>query len=77
QEVRRRDRSKKKASAARLESSSVGEPGLVESLLNKWKNITTSLFSQWKETSVEYWRIKELQLELEQQRLAHEEILEQ
>ncbi|GKE54919.1 hypothetical protein Tco_1490075 [Tanacetum coccineum] len=34
------DRSKKKASATRSESSSAGEPSLVEPLLNKWKNIT-------------------------------------
>ncbi|GKD99497.1 hypothetical protein Tco_1387481 [Tanacetum coccineum] len=57
-----RGRSKKKPSAARSESSSAGEPGVVQALLIKWKNIATPLFSQKKEASAEYLRIKERQL---------------
>ncbi|GJR17845.1 FAR1-related sequence 5-like protein [Tanacetum coccineum] len=86
----RRDKSKNKASSftSRSESSVAGEAGLVEVFLNKWKNIASSLFTQRHESSYEYLRIKERELELKDLRrreqaeferlmLAQEEITEQ
>ncbi|GKE25354.1 glutathione S-transferase T3-like protein [Tanacetum coccineum] len=60
-----RDRAKKKASSsgARSETSIAGDSSLVDALLS-----ATSFFSQRKESSSEYLRIKERELELEDQK---------
>ncbi|GKC40123.1 hypothetical protein Tco_1052507 [Tanacetum coccineum] len=57
---------KTSSATSRSESPSHGEHGLVQVLLNKWKNIATPLFFQRKEASDEYLRIKERQLKPEQ-----------
>nr|GEU81765.1 hypothetical protein [Tanacetum cinerariifolium] len=48
QEVRPmgRDTSRKKASSSTAHSESSVEVGILDALLNKWKNIVTPLFSQ-------------------------------
>nr|GFB65135.1 hypothetical protein [Tanacetum cinerariifolium] len=68
---------KTSSSTSCSESPSHGEHGLVQALLNKWKNITTPLFLQRKNASDEYLRIKERQLKPKQQGLANEEKLKQ
>ncbi|GKA54347.1 hypothetical protein Tco_0753296 [Tanacetum coccineum] len=63
-------RAKKKASSsgARLETLVAGEPSLVDALLSKFTMAATPFFSQRKESSSVYLRIKERELELEDQK---------
>nr|GEU88317.1 hypothetical protein [Tanacetum cinerariifolium] len=79
QEVPRmgRDRAKKKASSsgARSESSVAGDPSLFNALLSKFTMAATSFFSQRKESSSEYLRIKDRELELEDQKRREQEEL--
>nr|GEV51379.1 hypothetical protein [Tanacetum cinerariifolium] len=79
QEVPRmgRDRAKKKASSsgARSKSLVAGDPSLVNTLLSKFTMAATSFFSQRKESSSEYLRIKERELELEDQKRREQEEL--
>ncbi|GKB75255.1 hypothetical protein Tco_0942150 [Tanacetum coccineum] len=66
-----RDRAKKKASSfgARSETSVAGEPSFVDALLSKFTMVAISVFfSQRKESSSEYLRIKKRELELEDQK---------
>ncbi|GJT44094.1 hypothetical protein Tco_0952809 [Tanacetum coccineum] len=56
------------SSGARLESSGAGEHSLVDALLSKFTMAATPFFSSRKESSSEYLRIKERELELEDQR---------
>ncbi|GKB97472.1 glutathione S-transferase T3-like protein [Tanacetum coccineum] len=72
QEVRPmgRDAAKKKrsSSGARSESSVTGDPSLVDALVSKFTMAARPFFSSRKESSSEYLRIKERELELEDQR---------
>nr|GEY56083.1 hypothetical protein [Tanacetum cinerariifolium] len=65
-----RDRAKKKGSSsgARSETSIAGDPSLVDALLSKFIMAATPFFTQRKESSSEYLRIKERELELEEQK---------
>ncbi|GKC32247.1 glutathione S-transferase T3-like protein [Tanacetum coccineum] len=65
-----RDRAKKKGSSsgARSETSIAGDPSLVDVLLSKFTMAATSFFTQRKESSFEYLRIKERELELEERK---------
>nr|GEW51780.1 hypothetical protein [Tanacetum cinerariifolium] len=65
-----RDRAKKKASSsgARSETSIAGDRSLVDALLSKFTMAATPCFSQRKEASSEYLRIKERELESEDQK---------
>ncbi|GJY00666.1 hypothetical protein Tco_0358818 [Tanacetum coccineum] len=56
-----RDRAKKKGSSsgARSETSIAGDPSLVDALLSKFTMAATPFFTQRKESSSEYLRIKE------------------
>ncbi|GKA62513.1 hypothetical protein Tco_0762032 [Tanacetum coccineum] len=62
------DRAKKKGSSsgARSETSIAGDPSLVDALLSKFTMAGTPFFTQRKESSSEYLRIKERALELEE-----------
>ncbi|GJS27731.1 hypothetical protein Tco_0488351 [Tanacetum coccineum] len=72
QEVRPmgRDAAKKKrsSSGARSESSVAGDPSLVDALVSKFTMAARPFFSSRKESSSEYLRIKERELELEDQK---------
>nr|GEU39712.1 hypothetical protein [Tanacetum cinerariifolium] len=62
------DKAKKKASSssvARSESSIAGDPSLVVALFSKFTMAAKPFFSQRKESSSEYLRIKERELKLE------------
>nr|GEU49366.1 hypothetical protein [Tanacetum cinerariifolium] len=63
-----RDRAKKKGSSsgARSKTSIAGDPSLVDALLSKFTMAATPFFTQRKESSSEYLRIKERELELEE-----------
>ncbi|GKD62813.1 hypothetical protein Tco_1300322 [Tanacetum coccineum] len=65
-----RDRAKKKGSSfgARSETSIAGDPSLVDTLLSKFTMAATPFFTQRKEYSSEYLRIKERELELEERK---------
>nr|GEX04132.1 hypothetical protein [Tanacetum cinerariifolium] len=65
-----RDRAKKKGSSsgARSETSIAGDPSLVDALLSKFTMAATPFFTQRKESSSEYLRIKERELELEERK---------
>ncbi|GJW63349.1 hypothetical protein Tco_0115233 [Tanacetum coccineum] len=80
QDVRRmgQDMSKKKASSstARSESSAASEVGLVDAFFNKWKQVVSTLFTQWQESSSKYLRLKERELELEDLRRREQAELE-
>ncbi|GJT93138.1 glutathione S-transferase T3-like protein [Tanacetum coccineum] len=80
QEVRPmgRDRAKKKGSSsgARSESSVAGDPSLVDALVTKFTMVATPFFPSRKESSSEYLRIKERELELKDQRRREQEELE-
>ncbi|GKA96458.1 RNA-directed DNA polymerase, eukaryota, reverse transcriptase zinc-binding domain protein [Tanacetum coccineum] len=62
------DRAKKKGSSsgARSETSIAGDPSLVDALLSKFTMAATPIFTQRKESSSEYLRIKERELELKE-----------
>ncbi|GJW64698.1 hypothetical protein Tco_0116582 [Tanacetum coccineum] len=62
-----RDRAKKKrSSGARSKTSIADDPSLVDALLSKFTMAATLFFKQGKESSSEYLRIKERELELEE-----------
>nr|GEY81521.1 hypothetical protein [Tanacetum cinerariifolium] len=65
-----RGRAKKKGSSsgARSETSIAGDPSLVDALLSKFTMAATPFFTQRKESSSEYLRIKERELELEERK---------
>ncbi|GKD43079.1 glutathione S-transferase T3-like protein [Tanacetum coccineum] len=65
-----RDRAKKKGSSsgARSETSTAGDSNLVDALLSKFTMAATPFFTQRKESSSEYLRIKERELELEERK---------
>nr|GEX82114.1 hypothetical protein [Tanacetum cinerariifolium] len=65
-----RDRAKKKGSSsgARSETSIAGDPSLVDALLSKFTMAATPFFTQRKESSSEYLRIKERELKLEERK---------
>nr|GEZ75209.1 glutathione S-transferase T3-like [Tanacetum cinerariifolium] len=65
-----RDRAKKKGSSsgARSETSIAGDPSLVDTLLSKLTMAATPFFTQRKESSSEYLRIKERELKLEERK---------
>ncbi|GJZ79744.1 hypothetical protein Tco_0644581 [Tanacetum coccineum] len=65
-----RDRAKKKGSSsgARSETSIAGDPSLVDALLSKFIMAAMPFFTQRKESSSEYLRIKERELELEERK---------
>ncbi|GKB22797.1 hypothetical protein Tco_0862198, partial [Tanacetum coccineum] len=65
-----RDRAKKKGSSsgARSETSIAGDPCLVDALLSKFTMAATPFFTQRKESSSKYLRIKESELELEERK---------
>ncbi|GJV09333.1 hypothetical protein Tco_1346989 [Tanacetum coccineum] len=65
-----RDRAKKKGSpsGARSETSIGGDPSLVDALLSKFTMAATPFITQRKESSSEYLRIKERELELEERK---------
>nr|GEX55658.1 hypothetical protein [Tanacetum cinerariifolium] len=65
-----RDNAKKKASSsgACLKSSVSGDHSLVDALLSKFTMAATPFFSQRKESSSEYLRIKEREMKLEDQK---------
>ncbi|GJX21733.1 hypothetical protein Tco_0226178 [Tanacetum coccineum] len=65
-----RDRAKKKGSSsgARSKTSIAGDPSLVDALLSKFTMVATPFFTQRKESSSKYLRIKERELELEERK---------
>nr|GFB13785.1 hypothetical protein [Tanacetum cinerariifolium] len=64
-----RDRAKKKGSSgARSKTSIAGDPSLVDALLSKFTMVATPFFMQRKESSSEYLRIKERELELKERK---------
>ncbi|GJY28247.1 glutathione S-transferase T3-like protein [Tanacetum coccineum] len=65
-----RDRAKKKGSSsgARSETSIACDPSLVDALLSKFIMVATPFFTQRKESSSKYLRIKERELELEERK---------
>ncbi|GKE76750.1 hypothetical protein Tco_1542870, partial [Tanacetum coccineum] len=54
-------------SAARSASSVAADTGLVDTLLSKFTQCAASMFSSMKEASSEYLRIKERELEIQDQ----------
>nr|GEV88993.1 RNA-directed DNA polymerase, eukaryota [Tanacetum cinerariifolium] len=65
-----RDRAKKKrsSSGARSKTSIAGDPSLVDALLSKFTMAATPFFTQRNESSSEYLRIKERELELKERK---------
>ncbi|GJT62038.1 hypothetical protein Tco_1005571 [Tanacetum coccineum] len=61
------------SSAARSESLAAGDQSLVDALMNKWSHIASPLYPQRQESSSEYLRIKERELELEKLKMEKEE----